>query len=122
MVSNGVSEPEICLLIKNPETDKPIDLETLRKYFADEIAIGAAKMKLRISKFIFATILGHEGGLADDKARGRLLLAFAKARLGWNEEVGDPIVAKDVQQKLTDKLYELAQRMMTGKKLAIFKA
>ena len=72
MIGYGVPEAEICLLIKNPETDKPIDLETLRKHFAAEIATGAAKMKLLTSKFIFATILGHDGGLADEEARVRL--------------------------------------------------
>jgi hypothetical protein len=49
MIGYGVPEAEICLLIKNPETDKPIDLETLRKHFAAEIATGAAKMKLLTS-------------------------------------------------------------------------
>lgn len=84
MIGYGVPEAEICLLIKNPETDKPIDLETLRKHFAAEIATGAAKMKLLTSKFIFATILGHDGGLADEEARVRLALFYAKTRLGWN--------------------------------------
>jgi hypothetical protein len=31
MIAYGVPEAEICLLIKNPGTDKPIDLQTLRK-------------------------------------------------------------------------------------------
>ena len=38
MIGYGVPEAEICLLIKNPKTDKPIDLESLRKHFAAEIA------------------------------------------------------------------------------------
>ena len=38
-------------------------------------------MKLLTSKFIFATILGHDGGLADEEARVRLALFYA--RLGW---------------------------------------
>jgi hypothetical protein len=117
MIGYGVPEAEICLLIKNPETDKPIDLETLRKHFAAEIATGAAKMKLLTSKFIFATILGHDGGLADEEARVRLALFYAKTRLGWNsvaschEEVGDPTDAQAVQQKLSDELDLLALRL-----------
>jgi len=34
MIGYGIPEAEIYLLIKNPETGKPIDLETLRKHFA----------------------------------------------------------------------------------------
>ena len=38
MISYGAPEVEICPLIKNPETGKPIEVETLRKHFASEIA------------------------------------------------------------------------------------
>ena len=41
MISYGAPEAEICLLIKNPETGKPIEVETLREHFASEIATGA---------------------------------------------------------------------------------
>ena len=43
-----------------------------------------------------------------------------KTRLGWNsvaschEEVGDPTDAQAVQQKLSDELDRLAQRLKTG--------
>jgi hypothetical protein len=120
MIGYGVPEAEICLLIKNPKTDKPIDLESLRKHFAAEIATGAVKMKALTSKFIFATILGHVGGLADEEARVRLALFYAKTRLGWNpvaschEEVGDPTDGQAVQQKLSDVLDLLAQRLKIG--------
>ena len=59
MIGYGVPEAEICLLIKNPETDKPIDLETLRKHFAAEIATGAAKMKLLTNgRMLWSRIIG----------------------------------------------------------------
>jgi len=82
--------------------------------------IKAARQKALTSKFIFATILGHDGGLADEEARMRLALFYAKTRLGWNsvaschEEVGDPTDAQAVQQKLSDELDRLAQRLKTG--------
>ena len=38
MISYGAPEAEICLLIKNPQTGKPIEVETLREHFASEIA------------------------------------------------------------------------------------
>jgi hypothetical protein len=116
MIGINVPEAEICRQIKNPVTDKPIDLETLRKYFAAEIAFGAAKMKLVTFKLIHATLVGDEGGIADEEARGRLLLFYARTRLGWNrrasrqEKVGGPIDAKELQQELD----RLARRRKAG--------
>jgi hypothetical protein len=40
MTGFGISREEICLLIKNPETGKPIDRKTLRLHFPEEIATG----------------------------------------------------------------------------------
>jgi hypothetical protein len=45
MIGYGIAEADICLLIKNPETGKPIDLKTLRRHFAREIATGVTKLK-----------------------------------------------------------------------------
>jgi hypothetical protein len=45
MIGYGIPEADICLLIKNPETGKPIDLKTLRSHFAREIATGVTKLK-----------------------------------------------------------------------------
>jgi hypothetical protein len=128
IIGIGVPEAEICRQIKTPETDKPIDLETFRKHFAAEIAFGAAKMKLLIFKFIHATILGHEGGLADEEARGRLLLFYAKTRLGWNrrasrhEKVGGAIDAQQAQQEVSDQLDRLARRPKAGETGGSFEA
>jgi hypothetical protein len=49
MTGYGIPTAEICLLIKNPETSKPIDLATLRKHFAREIATGATKLKALVA-------------------------------------------------------------------------
>jgi hypothetical protein len=37
MIGFGITEAETCCLVKNPETGKPIDEKTLRKYFKAEI-------------------------------------------------------------------------------------
>lgn len=39
----GVQEDEICRLIINPTTSKPIDAKTLRKHFRDELDLGLTK-------------------------------------------------------------------------------
>ena len=51
-----------------------------------------------------AFILGHEDGIADEQARVRLGIYYAKTRMGWNqtvadrrERVGDPT---NVRQRL----------------------
>jgi hypothetical protein len=112
----NVAEDEICRQIKNPETDESIDLETLRKHFAAEIAVGATKMKLRTFELIYATLVGGEGGIADEEARGRLLRFYVRTRLGWGrrasrqEKVGGPINTKEVQEELN----RLARRLKAG--------
>jgi hypothetical protein len=124
MIGYGIPEAEICNLIKNPGTGKAIDLETFRKHFAAEIATGATKVKSLVGNRIVASILGRDGGLTDDRTQARLAVFFAKTRMGWkevvanrHEHVGGPIEdrdAKDVGQRLSDKLARLARRLKAG--------
>ena len=83
MVAYGAPEAEICLLIKNPQTGEPVDLEAFHKHFAAEIATGAANTSLLVGDRIIASILGRDGGLLDDRERLRLAIFFAKTQMGW---------------------------------------
>jgi hypothetical protein len=47
-IFSKMTERQICTLIINPATDKPIALETLRKVFKDELAEGEAAMIARV--------------------------------------------------------------------------
>jgi hypothetical protein len=85
MIGYGIPEVEICNLIKNPETGKPIDSKTLRKHFKAEIAAGATRLKSLVGERIIATILGREGGIKDARAQATLAVFFAKTRMGWKE-------------------------------------
>ena len=78
MIGYGIPEADICLLIKNPETGKPIDLKTLRRHFAKEIATGLTKLKSLAGNRIVAAMLGRDGGLTN----GLTLM-------GWKETVAD---------------------------------
>jgi hypothetical protein len=78
-----------CLLIKNPQTGKPIEVETLREHFASEIATGATKLKPRLGNRIVAAMLGRDGGLTDELTQAKLLMLFAEHRMGWKETVAD---------------------------------
>jgi hypothetical protein len=104
MIGFGITQDEICELIRNPETGKPIDGKTLRLHFKTEIATGEAKLKSMVGNLIVNTILGrtrkviekHDGqdveveiplGLSDERARATLTIFFAKTRMGWKETV-----------------------------------
>ena len=118
MIGCGIPEDEIRLLIKNPHTGKPIDLATLRKHFAKEIATGAVNANLRVGNFVLASILGRDGGVQDDQKRVRLAIFFAKTRMGWTaegrERVVDPIDAGDALQSLNDEIVRLARGLKAG--------
>jgi hypothetical protein len=83
MTGFGIPQEEICRLIKNPETGKPIDKKTLELHFAEEIETGQTKANATVGRFIYATITGGPGGV--DNPRGRVDLAkfWASTRMGW---------------------------------------
>jgi len=112
MIGYGMPEAEIRLLIKHPQTGKPISLETLRKHFAEEIATGAVKLKALVGNRIMGWILGRDGGLQDDRARIRLAVLFARARMGWTvanrqQSVEPPIDVEAAVQSLDKKIARL---------------
>jgi hypothetical protein len=84
----GIPQQHICRLVTNPQTGKPLDPKSLRKHFALEIRTGAVEANFMVSRVILATILGFPpppGAVAitDERARARLAIFFAKARMGW---------------------------------------
>ena len=86
----GIPQTEICRLVTNPQTGKPLDPKSLRKHFALEIRTGAVELKFLVGRFIFATILGLPSppgttAIADERARARLAILFAKTRIGRRE-------------------------------------
>jgi hypothetical protein len=95
MIGYGIPDADICLLIKNPETGKPIDLKTLRRHFAREIATGVTKLKSLAGNRIVAAMLGRDGGLTDELTQAKLLMLFAETRMGWKETVADEHANED---------------------------
>jgi hypothetical protein len=83
MTGFGIPQEEICRLVHNPETGKPIDKKTLELHFRDEIETGTTKANATVGRFIYATITGGPGGV--DYAPGRIDLAkyWASTRMGW---------------------------------------
>jgi hypothetical protein len=95
MIGYGIPDADICLLSKNPETGKPIDLKTLRSHFAREIATGVTKLKSLAGNRIVAAMLGRDGGLTDGLTQAKLLMLFAETRMGWKETVADEQANED---------------------------
>jgi hypothetical protein len=62
MTGFGIPKEEICRLIKNPETGKPIDKKTLELHFREEIETGQIKANATVGRFIYATITAGPGG------------------------------------------------------------
>jgi hypothetical protein len=82
----GISREEICRLIKNPETGKPIDKKTLELHFADEIETGHIKANATVGRVAYATIARAPGGIdKDDHVRGDLTKFWLARRMGWKD-------------------------------------
>ena len=127
----GIPQQQICRLVINQQTGKPLDEKSLRKHFEREIATGATELFARMGNFIVANIFGMAtpaGTVAIDNqhVRGTLAIFFAKTRMGWKETVADrhkehvggPIEyqdTKDARQRNLDMINEIAQRLNAGK-------
>ena len=89
----GIPQQHICRLVTNPQTGKPLDPKSLRKYFALEIRTGAVEANARIGSLIYATILGLPPppgtvAITNERARARLAIFWAQTRMGWRETSG----------------------------------
>ena len=86
---------EICQLVINPATGKPIDAATLRRCFHDELARGGPLMKATLAGKIFETAYGHpaefdESGQpvrAEAAPNPRLLEYLGQSKLNWKKTV-----------------------------------
>lgn len=80
MAGFGIPQAEICLLMINPETGRPIDEKTLRAHFHDELAQGHVKANSAIGQALFkkATGSGPQSVAA--------AIFWLKCRAGWREQ------------------------------------
>jgi len=127
LVGLGIPQKQICRLVINRQTQKPLDHQTLRKHFAHEIAIGTDELHALIGKFMLATILATPPpagtvAIKDDRARAQLMMFFARTRLGWTApvvnrpegHVSRPIEYPNMEklrQRLSDKIDRVGQRL-----------
>ena len=85
MTGFGISQEEICRLIKNPETGKPIDIKTFELHFRDEIETGHIKANATVGRIAYATITAAPGGIPDNHGRVELTKFWLARRMGWTE-------------------------------------
>jgi hypothetical protein len=112
LVSFGIPQEAICRLIKNPETGQPIDDDTLRKYFSEEIATGLPKANAKVGKSMFQMATESE----NPSTRLGAASFWLARRAGWKEttvqeHVGDTTIRiDDARQKLIEELDRVAAR------------
>lgn len=61
MVAAGLTKEKIAKLCINPETGKPISVETLEKYYEDALELGLDEANLAMSRSAFAQGVGFPG-------------------------------------------------------------
>lgn len=81
MAGIGLRHEELCLLVINPHTEKPISGDTLRRHFADELARAIPKIKAQVGHSIVKRALDHAHPQGATCA-----IFFAKTRMGWKEQ------------------------------------
>ncbi|WP_018266509.1 hypothetical protein [Methylosinus sp. LW4] len=120
----GIPQEDMCKLLLNPRTGRPIDLKTLHKHFRVELDTGMVRANAKVAESLFRQAVG---AAAQYDANGKLIRAeqtpvvsagifWAKARMGWKEcdvheftgKNGAPIEVDDARSKLADRLARLA--------------
>lgn len=93
MASYGIDHHEICKVILNPRTGKPIAPKTLRRAFREELDTGMTKANAKVAESLFVQAVGAPAVLNGD---GKVLreeqkrvpacgIFWAKTRMGWRE-------------------------------------
>ena len=86
----GTRAAEICLLVKNPATGKPIDEKTLRLRFREELDEGMVQANARVGKTLFQFATDPKGGMKAVTAA----IFWMKCRAGWKETVVNEVSGK----------------------------
>jgi hypothetical protein len=124
LAAYGIPQEDMCKLVLNPRTGKPIDLKTLHKHFREELDSGMIRANARVAESLFRQAVGAP---AVYDAHGNVVKAeqapvvsagifWMKARAGWKErdvhEItgadGGPVEIDDARSKLADRIARLA--------------
>jgi len=103
MTGFGIKQEDICLLIKNPQTGRPICKNSLELHFADEIATGAAKANAKVGSSLFTAATE----CPDHRARVTAAMFWMRMRAGWKDTTILQHVGKDGGPIKTDNAHHL---------------
>lgn len=81
LVGFGMTQRQICYLVKNPRTGKGIDVNTLEKHFPKELASEGAKVAHEVVESLV-----NKARSADHPQAVTAAIWFTKARMGWRGE------------------------------------
>jgi hypothetical protein len=77
----GLCHRDICLLVTNPRTQRPIDEKTLRKMFRSELDTGAVKANMAVAKSLWRKAINGDVTAA---------IWWTKCRMGWTAQSEAP--------------------------------
>lgn len=77
----GLRFEEIAILIDNPDTGRPIDVDTLKRHFRLELERGIPKANSMVAQSLYKRAIDPLGGSGSVTAG----IFFAKCRMGWKE-------------------------------------
>ena len=78
LVAYGIPYLEICRLVINPRTKRPINTETLMKHFRDELDVGATKANAKVAESLYRQAI--DGNIT-------AAIWWTKCRMAWKETV-----------------------------------
>ncbi len=97
LIGYGFRQEDICKLIINPETDKPITKPTLERHFRKEIDTGALLANALVAESLFNQAVGRAKLIEIQEDGTKVILKerveadkgaaiwWSKARMGWSE-------------------------------------
>jgi hypothetical protein len=77
MAAVGIKHSDICKVIINPRTNKPLDEKVMRKHFRHELDAGYVKANTAVAQSLYDQAV-KAGNVA-------AAIWWTKARMGWSE-------------------------------------
>jgi hypothetical protein len=90
MAGYGIPEDEICKIVINPTTNKPVDGKTLRKHFRDELDTGEIIANSKVAESLYRHATQGTGQGAVTAA-----IFWLKTRARWKETDRLEVTGKD---------------------------
>lgn len=82
LAAYGVPQPEICRWIINPDTNRPIDVDTLTKHFEDEMLSGMLHANTKVAEALYFKAVGRDAAWVTINGRDRLVRGYQAPDLG----------------------------------------